>query len=462
MRHVKSNLNILKPNKNIKINLKPSKSNKNFKKSPTSLQIIENNLDLKTINNNNIYNFFEKSCKNSAFNSIVFNSNKKSNSPIKNNNFNRKNKTYKTNYSSSSNTIFNNNSNSANRGISIRLNFKNKIINNNFMKKNRTNKNNKNNNISNHLKNININNNNNYKYDFNINERIKEKDKQITLLQKDLLQSQKLLNKLQEEKQKEISSTYNTIKNVDSLLNYNKKNSINENHSGMIKYSSLSDFFASNTEKNLRILRTVYGKRTIVTNKSNSKNKIYGNKSRSKFNSKSKKKNNLNLYINTNSTGKLNYFNNNLIYQNKNCKTRNNIHKNYNLANFISGPNSNTNKKTKNISQTKLMRPFSYSPNKIISNFLYNCDSNSKISKNTLRKNNYNNYIINYNINSKSPSSDQNRVNNMNIKNMNNIIRSKDLTYIINKGEDLKNRTRNLLNNYIELSYQLKEKSENN
>ena len=158
--------------------------------------------------------------------------------------------------------------------------------------------------------------------------------------------------------------------------------------------------------------------------------------------------------------GKLNHFNNNLLYQNKNCKTRNNIHKNYNLANFMSGPNSNTNKKTKNVSQTKLMRLFSYSPNKILSNFLYNCDSKSKISKNTLRKNN--NYIINYNINTKSPSSAQNRVNNKNIQNIYNNSRTKDLSYIINKGEDLKQRTRNLLNNYIKLSYQLTEKIENN
>ena len=238
-------------------------------------------------------------------------------------------------------------------------------------------------------------------------------------------------------------------------MNYNNNNSINENHSGMIKYSSLSDFFASNTEKNLRILKTVYGKKTIVTNKSNSKNKLYGNKSKNKNN----KKNNLNLYINTNSMGKLNYFNNNLLYQNKNCKTRNNIHKNYNLANFISGPNSNTNKKTKNLSQTKLMRLFSYSPNKILSNFL---DSNTKISKNTLRKNTNSNYIINYNINTKSPLSAQNRVNNKNIKNIINNSRSKDLIFIINKGEDLKQRTRNLLNNYIKLSYQLKEKIDNN
>ena len=34
--------------------------------------------------------------------------------------------------------------------------------------------------------------------------------------------------------------------------------------------------------------------------------------------------------------------------------------------------------------------------------------------------------------------------------------RSKDLEYIINKGEDLKNRMKNLLNNYISLSYEIK------
>ena len=460
MRHVKSNLNILKPNKNINMNLKPSKSNKNFKKSPTTLQIIENNLDLKTINNNNYFNFFDKSCKNSAFNSIVFSSNKNSNSPPKKNNFNKKNKINKTNYNSSCNTIFNNtNSASANRGISIRLNFKNKIINNNFIKKNKTNKNKSNN--SNHLKNLNINNNNNYKYDFNINERIKEKDKQITLLQKDLLQSQKLLNQLQEEKQKEISSTYNTIKNVDNILNYNNNNSINANHSGMSKYSSLSNFFASNSEKNLRILKTVYGKRNLANNKSNSKKKLYGSKN--KTINKSKKKNNLNLYINTTSLAKFNYFNNNLINPNtnKNCKTRNNIHKNYNLGNFNSGPNSNTNKKTKDLSQNKLMRLFSYSPNKIIPSYLYNYDSNSKTSKNTLRKN-INNYNIIHNIISKSPLSAQNRVNNKKIINTINGSKSKDLNYIINKGEDLKKRTKNLLNNYIMLSYQINGKIINN
>ena len=462
MRHVKSNVNILKPNKNLNTKLKSSKSNNNFKKCPTTLQIIDNNLDMRTINNNNLLNFIEKSCKNSAFNSIIFNSNKASNSPNKKNPFNRKNKAYKINNSNSSNTLLNNNnSSSANRGISIRLNFKNKIINNNFTKKNKVNNKSKN---SSNFKHLNINNNNNYKYDFNINERIKEKDKQITLLQKDLLQSQKLLNRLQEEKQKEISSTYNTIKNVDNYISLNN-NSINSNHSGMSKYSSLADFFASNVEKNLRTLRTVYSKRSIVTNKSNSKNKIHGNKNKIKNVNKNKKKNNLNLFINTSSLTKFQFFSNNLISTKKNCKTRNNIHKNYNSGNFNSGPNSNTNKKTNNLSQKKLIRLFSYSPNQLLTNYLYQCESNSKISKNGLRKknkNNNNNLNMIYSFNSNYfPSSAQNRHNNKMIKNIinknnNNNCKNKDLNDIIKKGDNLKKRTRDLLNKYINLSNQIR------
>ena len=445
MKHVKSNLNILKANKIISINLKPSKSNKNFKKSSTTLQIIENNLDLKTISNNNYFNFFDKSCKNSAFNSIIFSCNKNSYSPFKNNNYNKITKNNKINYNSSCNTIYNNNANSANRGISIRLNFKNKIVNNNFIKKNKTNK------KKNNLKNLNINNNNNFKYDFNINERIKEKDKQITLLQKDLLQSQKLLNQLQEEKQKEISSTYNTIKNVDNILNYNN-NSINENHSVVSKYSSLNDFFVLSNENKIRILKTIYGKRNIFNNRSNSKKKIYGNNNKNI----NKKKNSLNLYINTTSLSKFNYFNNKLINQNnsKYFKTRNNIHKKNNLSNFNSGPNS-YNKKSRDLSQTKLLRLLSYSPNKMIPRYI-NCNS-----KNTLRKN-INNYNIIQDIMLKSPSSAQNRVNNKKIINIINDNKNKDLKYIIHKGEDLKKRTQNLLYNYILLSNQIKENLTNN
>ena len=275
MKHVKSNVNILKPLQeklqNNKGNMKVSKSNKNIKNSKNNLKISEQEMKLINNKNNLLINFCEKSCKNS-FSSLAFINNNNNNKNIKNSvspkkkiSFNKKNKT-------STNTIFNtnnnnfieNNNNNSNRGISIRLNFKNKIINNNFSRKNRINKNSKKMGQNPHTpKNINLVN-SGIKPDFNFNEKIKEKDKQITLLQKDLLQSQKLLNQLQEEKQKEISSTYNSIKRVDSFINNNNNNNnsyLNNNNNNtsynrMKKYSSLSNFFVSKTDKNLNVLRT--------------------------------------------------------------------------------------------------------------------------------------------------------------------------------------------------------------
>ena len=461
MRHVKSNLNILKPSNNMNLNIKSSKSNSNFKKSSTTLQIIDQNSNMKTINNN-LCNLFNKTCKNSEFTSIVFNNYKGVNSPNKIYDLNRKIKAYKNNYSSK--TIFNNNSNSANRGISIRLNFKNKIINNYFTKRNKINKSKTN--INGKLKNLNINN-NNCKIEFNLNERIKEKDKQITLLQKDLLQSQKLLNQLQEEKQREISSTYSTI-------NYN--NSINSNrHGGMTKYSSLSDFFARNTKQNLRIniLKTVYGRKRLssIKSKSNSRKNIYSSKSKNKFKN-SKKKDNLNLFINTSSIIKFHLFNNNSQNTNKNCKTRNNIHKNYNKDNFHSGAICSTNKKNKNYSSQKFMKFFTSSPNKILTQYMHRCDSKSKTFKKSMKKKSCGKFKNIYNNYNSSPYSAQNTINykiienkvdnNNNINNNidNNDVKSKELIYMMNKGEDLLKRTKKLLGYYIILTDQIKELTE--
>ena len=459
MRHVKSNLNILKPSNNMNLNIKPSKSNSNFKKSSTTLQIIDQNANTKTINNN-ICNLFNKTCKNSEFSSIVFNNYKGASSPNKIYDLNRKSKAYKNNYSSK--TIFNNNSNSANRGISIRLNFKNKIINNYFTKRNKINKSKTN--INGKLKNLNINN-NNCKVEFNLNERIKEKDKQITLLQKDLLQSQKLLNQLQEEKQREISSTYSTI-NYNSSINSNR-------HGGMTKYSSLSDFFARNTKQNLRIniLKTVYGRKRLSSNKSksNSKKNIYSSRSKNKFKS-SKKKDSLNLFINTSSIIKFHLFNNTSQNTNKNCKTRNNIHKNYNNDNFHSGAICSTNKKNKNYSSPKFMKFFSSSPNKILTQYMHRCDSKSKTIKKSMKKKSCGKFK---NINNSSPYSAQNTINYKRIENKvdsnnNNIndnidkdgAKSKELIYMMNKGEDLLKRTKKLLGYYIILTDQIKELTE--
>jgi len=441
------------------LNIKPSKSNSNFKKSSTTLQIIDQNANTKTINNN-ICNLFNKTCKNSEFSSIVFNNYKGASSPNKIYDLNRKSKAYKNNYSSK--TIFNNNSNSANRGISIRLNFKNKIINNYFTKRNKINKSKTN--INGKLKNLNINN-NNCKVEFNLNERIKEKDKQITLLQKDLLQSQKLLNQLQEEKQREISSTYSTI-NYNSSINSNR-------HGGMTKYSSLSDFFARNTKQNLRIniLKTVYGRKRLSSNKSksNSKKNIYSSKSKNKFKS-SKKKDSLNLFINTSSIIKFHLFNNTSQNTNKNCKTRNNIHKNYNNDNFHSGAICSTNKKNKNYSSPKFMKFFSSSPNKILTQYMHRCDSKSKTIKKSMKKKSCGKFK---NINNSSPYSAQNTINYKRIENKvdsnnNNIndnidndgAKSKELIYMMNKGEDLLKRTKKLLGYYIILTDQIKELTE--
>ena len=477
MRHVKSNVNILKSTQNKiqtnkQTNLKPSQSNNNLK-NPINKNLKISEQEMKIINNQNnfLLNLCEKTSK-SSFSSLVFNNNNNyktiinSFSPNKINSFNKNNKANaKTifNTNTCNNYIENNNNNNTNRGISIRLNFKNKIINNNFTRKNRVKKSIKKP-AYNTPKNININ--SNYKSEFNLNEKIKEKDKQITILQKDLLQSQKLLNQLQEEKQNEISSTYNSIKRVDSFINNNinnnsylNNNSINTNYNGMKKYSSLSNFFVSKTDKNLNILRTFYGKSKLISNKSNSKRSIYNpnytinynnstNKNRIK--NVARKKNNLNIFTNPSSFAKFHIFNSNCINKNRICKTRNNIHKNHNnYHNFNSGSNSNIKKKNKNF-----IRALSCSPNKILAQFLNQYESiNCKTVKNTFRKN--------INIKSTSPSSAQNRFNNKRIQkiiNKDKKKRNKDLDYIINKGEDLKNRMKNLLYNYISLTNEIKKK----
>ena len=471
MRHVKSNVNILKPlqdkltkNNNNNQNLKSSNSNNIIIKPKTSLIISEHNSHIKSINSqkNFLNNLFDKSTKNS-FSSILFNNNnnninnnsnsnyiKNSISPNKINSFNRKNKTNSNNNIFGSKKLFiKNNKNKENdKGISIRLNFKNKIINNNFSKRNKQNKVKKS--IRpNTIKNMNLNS-NLYKSDFNVSEKIKEKDKQITLLQKDLLQSQKLLNHLQEEKQKEISSTYNSIKKADSLINYNNintnYNSINiNNNNRMKKYYSLNNFFVSKTDKNLNVLRTFYGKSNLILNKSNSKRNI-------KSTNRIRKKSNLNIYTtNPTSLAKYQIFKNNIQKTNRNCKTRNNIHKNYNYYNYNSGSNSNK----KNSKNKNFLRALSFSPNKILAQYLHQYESNCKTAKNTFRKNNFS---INKTIKSISPSSAQNRIKNKIMKNVINNKRSKDLDFIINKGEEIKKRMKNLLDNYISLSFQINKK----
>ena len=449
MRKVKSNLNILKPNNKINLSIKSSKSNSNFKKSTSSLHINDPNLNTKGIS----YNLLtKKAYKNSNFPTKYFNNYKGINNQNKVYNLNGKYKAYKNNYNNQA--IFNNNSNNSNRGISIKLNFKNKIINNYFMKRYKIN--NSKNSIKNKLKNINN----------NINERIKEKDKQIALLQKDLLQSQKLLNQLQDEKQKEISSKYNTIKYEDNPINNNGIYSTG--HERIKNYSSLSDFFARNSEANIRInkLKTVYGGKKLSSNKSksNSKKNIFGSRSKSK-NKNNKIKKNLNIIISSSSINKFYLFNNTSQSTNNNYKTRNNKHKNYKKDNFHYGAISNTNRKNKKYSPSRFMRFSSSSPNKLLTKFIHRYDYKSKTIKNSLKKKDIcNNFIKIYNNNKDFPYSAQSTLNYKSTKNKSNknnddnvCSKSEELIDMMSKGEDLIERTKKVLRYLVILNDKIKE-----
>ena len=100
-----------------------------------------------------------------------------------------------------------------------------------------------------------------------MNEKIKEKDKLITKLQTELLQLQEFLNQLQKDKEKELYSTYNTIKNIDNfgsnfynnsltallnvpaILKFNKSNQKIRNNLNINKNKSYNFYTSFNTNK---------------------------------------------------------------------------------------------------------------------------------------------------------------------------------------------------------------------
>lgn len=136
------------------------------------------------------------------------------------------------------------------RNINIRLNLNSEIINNNF-----GNCFWKNQNYHKSMSSI------------NMNEKIKEKDKLITKLQTELLQLQEFLNQLQKDKEKELYSTYNTIKNIDNfgsnfynnsltallnvpaILKFNKSNQKIRNNLNINKNKSYNFYTSFNTNK---------------------------------------------------------------------------------------------------------------------------------------------------------------------------------------------------------------------
>ena len=319
MRHANSNLNILKKKRNsniVKLN--------NFLKPPSSYKNLNSPLTTKNANNKNIlYNLLYKdTSKISLYNTKNTTNTLKNINEVSNNggilySFNSKN--LNNNSLSIGNSLNNKGERKKIRGhINIRLKLNDKIINNYTKKKSKQ-------------KTINM----------NIIEKIKEKDLKINKLQMDLLQSQELLNKLQKEKQKELSFTYNSIKSLDNInLSHDKKR--------------FDDIFTQITEKNDRILKTNYNKyempksknKTIINNinRKNKKNKNNYNNNKKKYKSLMK----INSLFNLNSNFS------------KNKNKRNTLNKNIVSSNSLSDNYLNINKNQNNVPTNK---PKYFSPN---------------------------------------------------------------------------------------------------
>ena len=332
MRHANSNLNILKKKRNSKI----VKLN-NFLKPPSSYKNLNSPMTTKNSTNKNIlYNLLYKdTSKISLYNTknttnTLKNTNDISNSGAGIYSFNSKNLC--NNSLSIGNSLNNKDERKNIRGhINIRLKLNNKII-NNYIKTNKG-----------RQKKVNI----------NIIEIIKEKDSRINKLQMDLLQSQELLNKLQKEKQKELSFTYNSIKSLDNI------NISNDN--------KLDEIFTQITEKNDRIMKTNYNKyeinkyRNKTINNINKKNKIKNivknNNSTNNNKFKSLIKINSLLNLNSNLSKNKNKRNN----KNKNAKPTNSLSIFWNNQNSI-------NKYKNNITKNNTKYFSSYATNRFYKN----------------------------------------------------------------------------------------------
>ena len=408
MRHANSNLNILSKKQNTKL----VKTNR-FLKPPSSLFNFSISTTTKNANNKNknsiLYNLLHKNNSKVSF----YNSKNKTNI-LKNINETLSGEKY----TLSNKNLYNNNTSIGNsnnykekkyrkdRGhINIRLNLNNEIINNNFGSKSKT-----------KYKTIN----------YDIIEKIKEKDSYITKLQKDLLQSQELLNKLQRDKQKEISFTYNTIKSVDNM----KMNSLSKD-----KYQ-ISDFLTQTTEKDDKILKINYNKYELNKMKKNRTNRGSYSNILNINNYKSNKniKSLLNIdYINSNASK-------------KNIKK---MQKNLSYKNFLSicNNNSNLNNKYFNLIKNSHMRCFSSSPNRQFPLGSKRYELCLSLSRKDLKKKKREKKVVNKKSNENS--------NDINLNNKNIDPKLKDF---ISKCDLLKNKANQLLSNYISLTEYLVKK----
>ena len=402
MRHANSNLNILKKNRNsktIKLN--------NFLKPPTSSNNFNSPITSKNSHNKNIlYNLLNKD--NSKISLYIT---KNTTNAFKN--INEISKGDKGKHSLSNKNLFNNSISSGNSlnykdnnirhgHINIRLNLNNKIINNNFRGKKK----------SKH-KTINL----------DMIEKIKEKDSQINKLQKDLFQSQELLNKLQKEKQKELNFTFNSFKSLDNINNYKKD-------------YQLSDFFIPTSEKNDKILKTNFNKFEI--NKSKKKLKYMDlNKKTNKSNVNNK---NLKTLLKIDSLININ--------SNYSIKNRRNNNKN-----FLSGFHKNNykNKFQHNFPTSNYLKCFSSSAKRLFPHGHEQYESCISLTRNNFKSNTKKNLY--------SPK--QNNIITLSPSKKN--FTSSTFKNLIKKCNLLKTKANNILANYISLTeYVIKNSNQKN
>ena len=281
--------------------------------------------------------------------------------------------------------------------INIRLDLKNQIINNN------------NNNIK-------INNSNRNISDYNINygeiaEKMKEKDVKIIKLQNDLLKSQEIINGLN-----------NNINN--SFRFNNNKNNKNYCYINLNKSSREKNIFllTKSSESVDKILKTTFNEYNLNN---------LGNKKQNKKNQKNsflkKSGNNNKKRINTS---------NNTNYNKKN------INNNIKINSLLYTENNIKNKKQNNYDYLRLLLPLSNSNN---TKPRFNSYSNDR--KNQKNK-------INFNFNNYLNITDKNKKQKLylNNNNKNNINKENNFLEFVKKCSNIKQRAKNLIDNYIDLA----------
>lgn len=410
MRHANSNLNILKKNRNsktIKLN--------NFLKPPSSSNNFNSPITTKNSNNKNLlYNLLYKdNSKISLYNTKNTTNTFKNINEISNvgvggggGKYSFSNKNLSNNSISTGNSLNYKDNKTKHSHINIRLKLNSKIINSNYNSKKKKSK----------QKSVN----------YDIIEKIKEKDSKINKLQKDLFQSQDLLNKLQKDKQRELNFTYNSMKSLDNL-------------NIATKDYQISDFFIPTSEKNDRILKTNFNRFEMKKSKKklinlNSKNKNSNSNLTLKKNSMNK---NLKTLLKIDSLININSINN------KN-KRNNKYSSHISLSGFHKNSNS-LNKYYYNFPTSNYLRCFSSSANRFFPRGHEQYESCISLTRTALKskkkeKEKENNLSNKNQANLKSLSPFKNKVSSPSLKNL------------IAKCNLLKKKANTILSNYISLT----------